>query len=155
MSRSVEASLGGFLVDVDKWKARLGHLAGEAIQELCLVVAQNIVVGGQFSPGTPVDTGYARSSWWIAVNSDTGESAVLGLNDKGAAAMEQITLRILGVKSGDIVYLLTNTVYMRPLEYGHSQQAPAGMVRLTMAAGTIIADYAAINTLRRNGMAVA
>jgi len=152
MSRSVEAMLAGFTADVEKWKPRLGTLTGEMIQELCLTIAQNIVVGGQFSPGTPVDTGYARSSWFVVVNDATGESAVVGVNDRGVQAMDQISLTLLGVKSGDIVYLLTNTVYMRRLEYGHSQQAPAGMVRLTMAAGNLIADMAAMNTMRRNGM---
>jgi hypothetical protein len=40
----------------------------------------------------------------------------------------QVTLN--GVKCGPPIYIVNNLPYAIPLEYGHSSQAPQGMVRL-------------------------
>lgn len=129
-----------FQADVEKWKKQLADKSDQLIRELCLTIAQNIIVGGAYSPGTPVDTGYARASWYVAINVETGSQQVVGLTSKGQEALDNITLQLMGVKTGDVIYLLSNTVYMQRLEFGWSQQAPSGMVRMTMAAGQHIID---------------
>ena len=39
----------------------------------------------------------------------------------------------LAVKAGGVEYITNNLPYAERLEYGYSQQAPAGMVRVTAA----------------------
>lgn len=40
-----------------------------------------------------------------------------------------MTAGVQPLKLGDTAYLVNNLPYAVPLEYGHSSQAPAGMVR--------------------------
>ena len=44
-----------------------------------------------------------------------------------------MTAGVHPLKLGDTAYLVNNLPYAVPLEYGHSSQAPAGMVRVTIA----------------------
>lgn len=72
-------------------------------------------LGTRIKEGTPKDTGRARQSW-----SDNGPLVV-----------------------GKLYQYSSNLVYMRRLEYGHSAQAPAGMVRInTIKWPQIVDKYA-------------
>jgi hypothetical protein len=46
--------------------------------------------------------------------------------------MSRATAASAGFKAGDTIYLTNNLPYIRRLEEGYSQQAPAGMVALTV-----------------------
>lgn len=80
---------------------------------------------------TPVDEGRARGNWQVAIgNVPTG---TLELDDKeGTVVIGRIQAETLNLKAGDSIYLINNLPYILPLELGHSSQAPAGMVRLTV-----------------------
>lgn len=132
--------LATFKADIEKWKPLLNNDCTRLVQGVVQVFCENIVVGGVYGPGTPVDTGYARSSWWVAVNELTGERTVFTVDKSGQAALAEATVTLIGVQAGDVIYILSNTVYMRRLEYGHSQQAPKGMVRVVLANGQHIVD---------------
>jgi len=77
---------------------------------------------------TPVDTGRARASWNLTeevVNLSTAsENVVHGSNAKGSVG------RITG--KGDVIYITNNVDYINELDKGTSQQAPNGMVSLTI-----------------------
>ena len=77
---------------------------------------------------TPVDTGRARASWNLTeevVNLNTAsENVVHGANAKGSVG------RITG--KGDVIYITNNVDYINELDKGTSQQAPNGMVSLTI-----------------------
>ena len=77
---------------------------------------------------TPVDTGRARASWNLTeevVNLKTAsENVVHGANAKGSVG------RITG--KGDVIYITNNVDYINELDKGSSQQAPNGMVSLTI-----------------------
>lgn len=94
----------------------------EFIRRLFAIVALNIVGGGRYGPGTPVDTGFARASWRVGINKARGSA--------NSATPNQIIGSMAGVKAGDKLILTNNAVYIRRLEYGHSGQAPQGMVRV-------------------------
>lgn len=85
----------------------------------------------------PVDTGRARAGWYMSVKG-------LGLNfnfDRGVKKKKnQVSM---GMKEGSFidatknrfdkfVMLINGVNYIVFLEYGHSGQAPAGMVRISM-----------------------
>lgn len=81
---------------------------------------------------SPVDTGRFKGNWQCAIGSVP--AGTVALDDKGGTAtIAKVTAAALGVKAGDVIYLVNNLEYARALEYGHSKQAPAGMVRLTIS----------------------
>lgn len=91
---------------------------------------------------SPVDTGRFKGNWQCAIGSvPTG---VLKINDKdGTATMSRVQAAVMGLEAGQTIYLVNNLPYARPLEYGWSQQAPAGMVRTTIAEFNAVVNKAA------------
>ena len=107
---------------------------------------------GRVIARTPVKTGRARANWQLGVNKlptgtiesgfekrKTGKKggleggkwkAATGVAGKVAGealkGMDTLTIK-------DAAYLANNVEYIGPLEYGTSQQAPRGMVRVTVA----------------------
>ena len=62
------------------------------------------------------------------------DSANKGAKDQRYAAdFGNITLVIAGAQLGQTIYIGWTAAYILPLEYGHSQQAPAGFVRIAAA----------------------
>lgn len=82
---------------------------------------------------TPVRDGIARASWRISIggpdlsneegNTGALPDPMLQLNKVGSLSLDEMEQGIF----------ITNTVsYILDLEYGHSQQAPQGMVRVAL-----------------------
>ncbi|NTX57666.1 HK97 gp10 family phage protein, partial [Myxococcus sp. CA039A] len=98
----------------------------EVLRKTALGILANVV------EGSPVDTGRFRGNWQVGVgNRPAGELEVddkggEGTVGKGAQTLESATL-------GDKVFITNNLPYARRLEWGHSAQAPRGMVRLALA----------------------
>jgi hypothetical protein len=90
--------------------------------------------------GVPVDTGFARGS----VRASTEAMPSIDPNAKGgsvsAEAMSAVTLVIAGSRLGQTVFIGWTASYILPLEYGHSQQAPSGFVRLAAAQWQVTVD---------------
>ncbi|AXH72329.1 MAG: hypothetical protein [Caudoviricetes sp.] len=84
----------------------------------------------------PVGQGYVggrfRANWQFSVGSPENSS----LNERdasGAATMSRLTEQILAQSGGYVGWLTNNVIYSIALEYGHSSQAPDGMVGVTLA----------------------
>lgn len=72
--------------------------------------------------GTPKDTGRAQANWFVSEGkrrTDTTESVVPEARPK--------------LKGETVIFISNSLPYIIPLEYGHSKQAPAGMVRKAIA----------------------
>ena len=97
---------------------------------------------------TPVDTGRARGSWGVAVGQprpgphDREDSTGSEVNREAQNVIATLNL-------GDRVFLVSNLVYMPPLESGSSRQAPAGMVSITRNELQPMVD-AAVRAVRRD-----
>ena len=84
---------------------------------------------------TPVDKGRARGNWQVEINSATDKVLEtvdkMGGNtiEKGLAVLQ--TLKNNGI--GQVIYMCNNVEYIIGLEEGTSQQAPHGMVAVTLA----------------------
>lgn len=89
---------------------------------------------------TPVDTGLARSSWFIG-DTQTQDISASG-SPNGAASLARAASFAATVKAGGTFYVFNNLPYIMALEYGHSKQAPAGMARITVARWQKIVDQA-------------
>lgn len=87
---------------------------------------------------TPVDTGYARSSWMIGLGGATDEALPEGTGGGRRAATtfarQQLpNLQGLLANPFEKVSIFNNAPYIQALEEGHSSQAPNGMVAITLA----------------------
>lgn len=124
--------LDAFRVALDGVTAKANDAMRRIVRYAAWRVAQNVVVGGEYAPGTPVDTGFARASWWTSLN-DLGEPHQPGQNPKPGEPWDgsHDLTALGGFDLGDMLLILSNTEYMRSLEYGHSKKAPHGMIRLT------------------------
>tara|TARA_R110000796_G_C14571530_1_gene435757 strand:- start:2496 stop:2906 length:411 start_codon:yes stop_codon:yes gene_type:complete len=81
---------------------------------------------GKIVKRTPVDTGRARASWDMTINNPS--NYVPGEGDTTPEPLPSLDL-----DGNDQLYIVSNLVYIEPLEHGHSNQAPLGMVRLSVA----------------------
>lgn len=138
------SALGNFEADLERWQSQLGEHMDEMVQNIVFALAEEIIVGKTYSPGTPIDTGFARASWWVSIGGE-GTPHQVGANPERLVPTQSANLAdVVLAKAGDEIYLLTNTEYMPALEFGHSEQAPQGMVRLTLNAGQQIVDDVAV-----------
>lgn len=130
--------LDQFLSALEATKPIPADRAIRVIRRAMFDIAENVVVGGPFGPGTPVKTGFARAEWIAVLNGGSWKQT--GAPGKGSHpdALAGSLALIATAKLGDAVWLLNGVPYIIGLEYGHSSQAPAGMVRLTFSAASEI-----------------
>lgn len=107
------------LVEKAKGDVQLVH------RKVCLDLYRSLVLK------TPVDTGRARSNWQIGVGA-VNENTSAAPDPSGEAAISRADGALQNVTVGGVIYLTNSLVYAKPLEYGHSKQAPSGMVRITV-----------------------
>ncbi len=76
---------------------------------------------------TPVDTGHARRGWRLTIDQKATDASPPG--DPIAEAM-----KVMSGHQGPIrvLYVTNNVEYIVELEYGHSQQAPQGMLAISL-----------------------
>lgn len=98
-----------------------------------LVVRQvTIKLYSQIIMASPVDTGRFRMNWQVSNN--TPATSVLIANDpSGSRAIGRMTSYVMTSPEWENFCFTNNLPYAERLEYGYSQQAPQGMVRVTVA----------------------
>ncbi|WP_163869581.1 HK97 gp10 family phage protein [Myxococcus eversor] len=114
-SRQVEAFVG-----MAKERANV------VVRKTALGLLANVV------EASPVDTGRFRGNWQVGIGarpSGTTEDSDKDGSGVVTAAASQLEAATLG----NTVYVTNNLPYARRLEFGHSAQAPRGMVRITVA----------------------
>lgn len=85
---------------------------------------------------TPVDTGIARTGWQFGVGNKPGGEA-------DGDPINALIVAVQPMKVGQLGYFINVVPYILPLEYGHSKQAPSGMLRITIARWNSIVRKAA------------
>jgi len=117
--------MGSFADQMRAWERKTAAKMDVAVRKIALQMFTRIILK------SPVDTGRFRGNWHIAIGSVP--EGTLELDDKtGTATIAKGAAIALGMNAGDIVYFANNLPYARRLEEGYSQQAPAGMVALTV-----------------------
>ena len=113
--------------------SRFGDRAADEIDKACRKITLETFRGVILK--TPVDTGRARGAWGI------GADPADRLDPSGGAAVADVVqaLRPGVFRNGGEMVLSNNLPYIGRLEYGYSQQAPGGMVRLTLT--EIVSKY--------------
>lgn len=146
MTGGMAGSLGSFNASLDRFIAKLGPYLDEVVVNVGFELAENIIAGGEFAPGTPIDTGFARGSWYVGIGAEgTPHQPALPEGERARydSALAGALARLAQAHAGTEIFILSNTAYMKALEYGHSDQAPLGMIRLTLYAGQEIVDKVA------------
>lgn len=91
---------------------------------------------------SPVDTGRFRMNWQATVdNPATG--VLIGDDPSGSRAIGRISQFVASSAKWDEFRLTNNLPYAERLEFGWSQQAPSGMVRVTVSRFQRLIDEAA------------
>ena len=81
---------------------------------------------------TPVDTGRARGNWMVALGSPDLSSNWEKKDKEGGGTISAGTQTIGNLHDYGAIYLTNNLPYIIALEKGRSQQAPAGMVQVSL-----------------------
>lgn len=101
--------------------------AGANMEQVVRKVALDVL--NQLGEMSPVDTGRFRGNWMLAINSpDLSNDAEPGRDIRAPGEAALTTYRL-----GGKIFITNNLPYAFRLEYGWSNQAPNGMVRLTIA----------------------
>lgn len=85
------------------------------------LVAGQDYVGGRF-----------RGNWMFGIGAPDGTTTE-ELDPSGIKSNARIANGVLEFHAGDVAYITNSLPYAIPLEFGHSTQAPNGMVRVTLA----------------------
>lgn len=121
-----------FRLEIDRWVSKVKVDMDEAFRGLALEVARRII------NRTPVASGNAKGNWVAAVNAAPPRGD--GPDDTdGAATLARIAAVIATAKVGDVIYISNNADYAHALEWGASDKAPSGMVRVTLVEAQAIA----------------
>ncbi|WP_054898924.1 MULTISPECIES: HK97 gp10 family phage protein [Pseudomonas] len=91
-----------------------------------------IEIGNSLIRMSPVDTGRFRGNWQFTIEAPAA-GTLSALDPTGAEATARIAGESILFRAGTTAFIVNNLPYAIPLEYGHSDQAPGGMVRITQA----------------------
>lgn len=129
--------MGSFTVDLDRFLGREHAKREDAVKKTATEVFSRVIMR------TPVDTGRARSNWTATIGQHTAATTDYA-DPTGISAISAASAVVSGWNHEQgSVWLSNNLPYIGPLEYGHSKQAPVGMVGVTIAEFDGIANEAA------------
>jgi hypothetical protein len=116
-----------FSVDLSRFKVKSQKQAKAVIQKITMEAFKGAVLK------TPVDTGRARANWSPSVGIPTEASYPEKMDKGGGSAISAAQKATFDWNCIGSIFLCNNLPYIGALEYGHSKQAPAGMVRVTLS----------------------
>ena len=117
--------MAGFANQMKAWERKTERKMDLAVRKIALEMFRKIILK------SPVDTGRFRGNWQLAIGSVP--EGTLELDDKtGTATIAKGAATALGFNAGETIFFANNLPYARRLEEGYSQQAPNGMVALTI-----------------------
>lgn len=160
-TEAIDASLREIIIEVGNSVIRMSPVGNPEIWAQNAVASQynkavdehnsglrndpaNLTKAGRLKPGRKLNdgmdisapSGYVggrfRGNWMFSIgapDSTTTEE----VDPSGAKSTARIIAGAIEFKAGDTCYITNSLGYAIPLEFGHSTQAPGGMVRITVA----------------------
>ena len=96
-------------------------------------------IGGKIVVMSPFDQGIFKGNWMAAYGSP--DTSTTDAADKtGASSIGRLKSKVEVLQGGMIFYFTNSMPYAERLEYGWSEQAPAGMVRVSVASWQSIVE---------------
>ena len=111
--------------DINALLQKVGDKAQEVARQLAINLQNSVILK------SPVDTGRFRNNWTCGINA-VNTATTEAVDKTGADALSRTKSTLQNFQMGDTVYLTNSLPYAQRLEYGWSQQAPAGMVEITV-----------------------
>lgn len=102
-----------------------------------------LAIVGDLAYKTPVDTSQALSNWIVTLESPSGQQiephfpGLHGSTQRASAAetLNSAKLVLRNKKPGQAIFITNNLPYIRRLNDGYSEQAPAGFVERAVLVG--------------------
>lgn len=122
-----------FLNQIRQFAVNAQVKTAKAVEGVRVGVAESVI------NKTPLDTGYARGNWQASIGSPikteiTRFDREAGFAPTGGDGIALRDAREVAKQSIDKdFYIVNNAEYIMNLEFGGSDQAPNGMVRITVA----------------------
>lgn len=113
-----------FEADLRTFAAKTNIRMDVVVRKVCIDVTRDLV------KLTPVDTGHARSNWFVGTNRPSAVDSSASRN--GSPSLARSAEFASTLKAGGVFYIANNVPYIMALEYGSSKQAPQGMARITV-----------------------
>lgn len=99
-------------------------------------------IGSSIIAETPIDTGLCRGNWQSSLGTPKEDELPLR---PSVGAVAELADTVASMKGDETFVMRNNLVYATALEFGHSKQAPAGMVRKNVERWQSAVDKAAKN----------
>ena len=117
---------GNFSLDLTKFIEHAQGNIDKAVRQTVAIIAQEL------DQRTPRDTGRLAANWQFGKYSPpSGVVTTVALAPGAVGA--RIAAESATVRAGGVVWIVNNLPYAGRIEYGYSQKAPEGMVRITLA----------------------
>lgn len=118
--------MGNFSIDISRFVEKSKGRIDTIVKKVTLDVFSSVI------SMSPVDTGRFRGNWVASIGSYGNQ--ILSVTDKsGDGTISEASRVVNNGNAGTIMYLVNNLPYAQRLEYGYSNQAPSGMIRVTIA----------------------
>lgn len=130
MANHMTSRYGGQQGSFSESLAAFAEQTKEAIDDVFREVV--IEIGTSVIRLSPVDTGRFKGNWQFTVGAPSSQS-IDTFDKAGHETIATLVAEVSKLEAGQVAYIVNNLVYGVPLEYGHSDQAPAGMVQITLA----------------------
>ena len=116
---------GSFALDIAKFAEDAKGAIDDVMREII------IEIGGNVIRMSPVDEGRFKGNWQFSIDRPA-QGTLDRLDKNGAETIAELVEGAIQFRAGMNAYIVNNLPYAIPLEYGHSDQAPGGMVRITL-----------------------
>jgi hypothetical protein len=116
-------SASEFEAQVLRFQRSLETQSDRVVQGAALVIADNLIAGGRYGPGTPVDTGFLRSSWRASRNAPETVEGVAGTSESPTPEPD-LTGGVIGARAGEVLYFTNGAEYAGIVEERQPFVAP-------------------------------
>lgn len=110
-----------FASDIARFAEQTGQTMDQVTRNVRLEGVKSVIIA------TPVDTGQARGSIIASIGAPANSPNIIDPNPQAAIAR---AMPAINGPSNQVFYFTSNLPYIKYLENGSSQQAPAGMFKI-------------------------
>lgn len=116
---------GMFTAQIEQWQLKTLAAIEQTFKDVVIVCGETVI------NLSPVLTGRFKANWQLTKDRPANHS-LDAYDDEGSETIAKLRAMAETLELGDLAYIANCLIYSIPLEYGHSQKAPGGMVRITV-----------------------
>lgn len=116
---------GSFALSLAEFAEQAKEAIDSSLREIVIEIGASVI------RMSPVDTGRFRGNWQFSVESPA-QGTLERLDKNGSETTAELVDGAIQFRAGMTAFIVNNLPYAIELEYGHSDQAPGGMVRITL-----------------------